>query len=69
MPELSLHHNISKSLRCYKRETLCKPLFSKTVLQCPGGSARHDVPSGELSRIKRCRQELQNCHGPVECKL
>ncbi|MFM0059941.1 hypothetical protein PQR64_30335 [Paraburkholderia phytofirmans] len=33
MPGFTLHHNISKSLRCYKRETLCKPLFSKTVLQ------------------------------------
>ncbi|NIF53569.1 hypothetical protein F3J19_15935 [Burkholderia sp. Ax-1724] len=26
-------HNISKSLRCYKRETLCKPMFYKTVLE------------------------------------
>ncbi|TGP43730.1 hypothetical protein EN871_11830 [bacterium M00.F.Ca.ET.228.01.1.1] len=33
VPGFSLQHNISKSLRCYKGDTLCKPLFCKTVLQ------------------------------------
>src|ERR1700743_2763210 len=32
MPGRSNSTYISKTLRCYKGETLCKPLFSKTVL-------------------------------------
>src|ERR1700754_1143074 len=32
MPSRSNGTYISKTLRCYKGETLCKPLFSKTVL-------------------------------------
>src|SRR5262249_4557263 len=32
MPPWSNGPNISKTLRCYKGETLCNPLFSKTVL-------------------------------------
>jgi hypothetical protein len=32
MPSRSNSTYISKTLRCYKGETLCKPLFSKTVL-------------------------------------
>jgi hypothetical protein len=32
MPSRSYGTHISKTLRCYKGETLCKPLFSKTVL-------------------------------------
>jgi hypothetical protein len=69
MPAFSLHHNISKSLRCYKRETLCKPLFYQAVLQwqLAGGTAA----VGSFCQLMRqlCRQALKKCGGAVECNL
>ena len=56
MPRLLPHHDISKSLRCYKRETLCKPLFSKTVLQYPRGF-------GEARRYCVCELSRTNFAG------
>jgi hypothetical protein len=37
---------ISKSLRCYKAETLCKPLFYKTVLHWEAASAQTPESAG-----------------------
>jgi hypothetical protein len=69
MPEISLHHNISKSLRCYKCETLCKPLFYKTVLQwqLAFGSDRQRGVCKLLRQL--CRQALKKRRGAVECNL
>jgi hypothetical protein len=34
VPQTPVELDISNNLRCYKAETLCKPLFYKTVLHC-----------------------------------
>ncbi|VVD29636.1 protein of unknown function [Paraburkholderia dioscoreae] len=69
MPGFSLHHNISKSLRCYKGETLCKPLFSKTVLQWQLACGPQP-PTWRRKRPRQlCRQALKKCRIAVECNL
>ncbi|HZZ12359.1 MAG TPA: hypothetical protein VFE79_16865 [Paraburkholderia sp.] len=59
MPEIVLRHNISNSLRCYKGETLCKPLFYKTVLQWQlACNMDFETGIGQLMR-QCCRQALK----------